>query len=628
MTNLQQTITELLSERSDLQAHITSLQSSLDATKAELKLLDEGKALAASLEQTNKALESQLENAKEEISRLAAVEKQLENAQGRLDHLTLAKQTAEDSVNQVRLETAGEIASLKDSIGVIEKQLERARGREGGLEAEVGRLKQVSGRCSFVLDDIWLLQSNNQLSTSLTSTNTQLDSLKASSTTTESNLASLRQAHDDLQSGHTALTDERAKLQTSHETLQTILMSTEHSHKISQSQLSELTTNLESTRAELSSSKIELDKIRKDLAADRKKSEGVEKKRSALQEENAQLVAQLEEVRGRVVEVMEEKAILAGEVDGWVRRGGAWDREKEEWENERAELVASTEGTASTSKQAEDLQRQLDEALARMAEHESTITSLQTQLEAGAKASETNGTPNAVSSIAMPAPSSNDQETLSVLKAQHDSDLSAKLSKIRTLEEALHSSSTRVHALTHQLTELHSAYVTAQKERDDALSGAFSPRGVKGLFLSPAEEYGALSLSTNGNGDSGEMGMGGRYSPLPFVIPNNRSVDATLPPAVRHKRQLSLSALKARMGVEVRRVSAATAKMGVLAEESGSGEGEGGEGGGSLAGLYGLDILGKTPAVGLAQFGHEIMYCCPACEGDLITLWVVEVGVG
>jgi hypothetical protein len=157
------------------------------------------------------------------------------------------------------------------------------------------------------------------------------------------------------------------------------------------------------------------------------------------------------------------------------------------------------------------------------------------------------------------------------------------------LEDSLLASASRADDLTRQLTDLHSAYATAQKERDDALAGTtFSPRGAKSLFLSPADEHPRIPS--------------GPGSPSPHV-PMNRTVDAILPAAVRHRRQVSLSALKARMEPSSRVPSS---RMAPLLEE----------GDASASSLAEGRTLRHVPK----QFGDEIVFCCPACEGDLITL--------
>lgn len=128
---------------------------------------------------------------------------------------------------------------------------------------------------------------------------------------------------------------------------------------------------------------------------------------------------------------------------------------------------------------------------------------------------------------------------------------------VKKLESELEASASRVQLLTRQLADLQSAYAASQKERNLAAGYSGSPN----RDLAPPSMNRTSSV--------------------------NRSVDAILPANVRHKRQVSLTALKARMGSSFSR--------------------------------GGMDSLAEHPGE-RKQFGDEIMFCCPACEGDLITL--------
>lgn len=96
-----------------------------------------------------------------------------------------------------------------------------------------------------------------------------------------------------------------------------------------------------------------------------------------------------------------------------------------------------------------------------------------------------------------------------------------------------------------------------------------------------------------------------------------------LPADVRHKRQVSLTALRARMNANATAMAdggnQSKKQNGTLAEAedggstSQSGEGKEGKKGKKGVGANGLDSVQE-------QFGDEIMFCCPACEGDLINL--------
>lgn len=192
-----------------------------------------------------------------------------------------------------------------------------------------------------------------------------------------------------------------------------------------------------------------------------------------------------------------------------------------------------------------------------------------------------------------------DDGTVSALKAQHTLDISEQTEKIRSLESSLHASTSRVHAFTRQLADLQSAYAAAQKDRDEALlNGTLSPRGsgTKGLFISSDETD--------------------QLSPLGHGIPSRSlGVDALLPASVRHKRQVSLSALKARMEPSYSR--APLSPMGSVNEMDESSRRPSVTSNGAIT--PNKEAL-KGATTSRKQFGDEIVFCCPACDGDLITL--------
>lgn len=267
----------------------------------------------------------------------------------------------------------------------------------------------------------------------------QLATARTNHTSLQTELDNLTTTHNELQTSHTALSSELEALRTTH---------------------TSQTEQLRAAESSLSSSQADLTRTASSLSTERKRAEVAEKKREALQTDNGLLVTQLEEVRGKVATVMEEKAELAGELDsakGQIRKVDA------------------------------------------------------------------------------------DQT-------------------VKTLEAEVQASTSRIQALTRQLADLQSAYTSLQKERDLAVGHAGSPiRNIQP-----------------------------EASPLPRTSNVNRTVDAILPANVRHKRQVSLIALQARMG--------------------------------SSSAKGGMESLAEHPGGERRQFGDEIMFCCPACEGDLITL--------
>jgi hypothetical protein len=248
-----------------------------------------------------------------------------------------------------------------------------------------------------------------------------------------------------------------------------------------------------------------------------------------------------------------------------------------------------------------DLHRRLEEAQSASATYETTITSLRSELDS-----------RPAELVPSPKPNGVEPSSSHIDESAAQLELSASGERIRALEASLHASSSRVHELSRQLGDLHVAHALAQK----ALRATSSPRGsgsgAKGLFLAPADE--AVRGSGLGGSSPGPSSpRGGNVGNNTNTVVNtlgNRSVDAILPAAVRHRRQVSLSALKARMEPAPSRV--ASGRMAAVGEEP-EGDGAGVEGSTSPAHAYAHVQVPK-------QFGDEIVFCCPACEGDLITL--------
>ena len=251
-----------------------------------------------------------------------------------------------------------------------------------------------------------------------------------------------------------------ASLQTTHDDLATANADLVSRHEALAADHGAASSSVDKLQAEASSLRKECDEISARLEAALRKGDALEKRRGALQEENGELVKQLEEVRARVVSVMEEKMELAASLESLETRTKAWERER---------LESESGDRLQSSQQAE---------------------------------------------------------------------------RIRSLEASLHAAESRIYELCRQ------------------------PSTPKSLFIS-----------------------NDTVSPKPSP---RLGVDALLPAVVRHKRQVSLSALKARMEP----ARPARRPMERLSE----------------------DVPEELISLPPKQFGDEIMYCCPACEGDLITI--------
>lgn len=186
------------------------------------------------------------------------------------------------------------------------------------------------------------------------------------------------------------------------------------------------------------------------------------------------------------------------------------------------------------------------------------------------------------------SPSQENPDSLSTAEAAHALEVSNLTAVIRSLEDGLYKREMRLHELERQIMNLSGRPATYR-----STSGGSS--GTKGYFFSPPDQEPSAPQSPT-------------VAPKPRLNP----VDAILPPSVRHKRQVSLNALKARMEPSVSLKGASPLRgsrtIAEVKEEASMGD-EGRR----------ESVDGRSVGV-RKQFGDEIMFCCPACDGDLITL--------
>ncbi len=182
--------------------------------------------------------------------------------------------------------------------------------------------------------------------------------------------------------------------------------------------------------------------------------------------------------------------------------------------------------------------------------------------------------------------------------AERDLELSSMAARLRTAETALHEETSRTHTLSRQLTDMQAEVTQAQRDREEALR--FVNQGV-GSSRS-AGSYGALDRRI------------ASPPPVAAVISPRAPVDYDLPPSVRHKRHVSLQALRARMTSRPRdsqrRPSysrASNSGVSSLKEDDES-EREG-------SATHTLHRVRQR-----RQYGDDVVFSCPCCTGDLISL--------
>lgn len=175
-------------------------------------------------------------------------------------------------------------------------------------------------------------QSSTESASSLTEAEKELAELRELSTKAEGSLKELRASHDKLVGEHKSLTETHMALSSKHDVLST-------SHDKLKGEHEGASTSLKTSEESLKKATSDLERAKENLASTTKRAEAAEKKRDGLHKDNADLVTQLDELRGKVAKTMEEKAEQAATIDSWVATKQGWDKERAEFE---AKLAAAT----------------------------------------------------------------------------------------------------------------------------------------------------------------------------------------------------------------------------------------------------------------------------------------------
>ena len=143
-STLQETVSLLIKERTDLQGQVVELQRQLGSAKGDTQLLAEGRVLITKLEEDKRELESKLEDAKGAASEVERLEGEVRKLGDESDGLRKESSRLVRSLEEGQTKAAEARRKDLEAMGELEKSVNRARERESGLEAEVARLRQVS----------------------------------------------------------------------------------------------------------------------------------------------------------------------------------------------------------------------------------------------------------------------------------------------------------------------------------------------------------------------------------------------------------------------------------------------------------------------------------------------------
>ena len=275
------------------------------------------------------------------------------------------------------------------------------------------------------------------------------------------------------------------------------------------------------------------------------------------------------------------------------------------------ELDRSTTSSRVQKEEISSLRRQLDERRRAEEEEQEFLERAQSEienlrLELAAKDEELERLRDfAINSAPTSGvPRSLDDEMLSSMQQLHALDLSAAQSKNRELETAVFEAQAKIHALQKQVNALEEQLAQARA----AAASVAVPPGRRSF--SP----GVPSRPSSRNVDRSDLRRASLNSRRPSVLvppPLARSVfDVGLSPDARHKRQISLSMLKARIDSEMAAASAAGSRPPSRALSP-------------VASLSTISepITRKISSQRRPQFLDEShVFWCHSCRGDLVVL--------
>ncbi|KAG1885987.1 hypothetical protein F4604DRAFT_1877944 [Suillus subluteus] len=421
----------------------------------------------------------------------------------------------------------------------LEESLKNTQDRTEELEFQLSKLKQA---CNYLpLRPLTLANAKHEKD----ELQTQLQLQNDSETDWKAKHASLEEQHLSLQEYRDALLEERASL---------------HAIKQLQQKLGEVAS-------ELSSSDRALQNTHSDLRE-------AERTQKDLQTEGTRLIQSLDEMRPKFVELTSTKMDLMERIDKLEHEKNsrdtfisklenalseAMEREAEAAQDEAslqqsiielqqgyAELQAELdlEGDRTQLRQVEARQLEIIDRLSvESDQHSQVMSRLENLDEEHPLRAELNAKDDEIehirtSSSDEDAPRSLDDEMIGALRVQHAMDLSNANSQIRALETAVFEAQAKSHSLQKQISVLEDQ-LAQQRSTSRATSRPFSP-GVPGR----------PSSRTFNPTDLRRGSFSHRSSNL--APPSPRTVfDVGLSPETRHKRQVSLGMLKARIDSEV-----------------------------------------------------------------------------
>jgi hypothetical protein len=245
--------------------------------------------------------------------------------------------------------------------------------------------------------------------------------------------------------------------------------------------------------------------------------------------------ARIKSLNEEYAEMNVEKDIIAGEREDLIR-------EKTEAQGSARELAATLEEqrkeTERSQVQLKAVASSLEIDVAESADIETSIREMKTKLR------------TLEQELAERSTDTGKEAEIEALRSQHGIELSERDSRIRRMQEEAHNEANRIHRMSKQMSDLENELATLR-----------SQTASRSIPVAP----GSTPL-VNVNSRPSSLAVPGPS----LVIPPTASIDASLPPSMRHKRQISLAMLKARMSgppPSLSRNTSRTNMSGVIAQD-------------------------------------------------------------
>lgn len=592
--NHQKTISLLVSEKTSLLASVARLEELEMETHEKGELLQAEREKSQSLDERVEDLESSSSKLNTQLQEALIRERDLaEKSRDQERELQLLNASLEEvrsasEQHRQRVRELEEQIESDDRAERLEESLKNTQDRAEELEFQLSKLKQTLASAKHEKDELWSqLQSRDDSETEW----------KAKHTSLEEQHLSLQERIHSANQNRDALLEERASLQSQ--------------VNFNQSAIKQLQQKLGEVASELSSSDRALQNAHSDLRVANRRAEEAERTQKDLQTEGTRLMQSLDEMRPKFVELTSTKMDLMERIDKLEHEKNSRDTFISKLENALSEAMEREAEAAQGHKEADSLHEkdksslqqsiielqqgyaelqaelessqaavlglegdrtQLRQIEARQLEiidrlsvesdqHSQVMSRLESDLrsyrnldeehrafiersnyehetlraELNAKDDELEHLRTSSSDEA--APRSLDDEMIGALRVQHAMDLSNANSQIRTLETAVFEAQAKSHSLQKQISILEDQLVQ-QRSTSRATSRPFSP-GVPGRPSSRAFNSTDLRRGSFSHRSSN------------LAPPSPRTVfDVGLSPETRHKRQVSLGMLKARIDSE------------------------------------------------------------------------------